>query len=134
MNRRHLFFQFAAAVSGHLGVVPIMAQVESESLPPGGEIPEWLERWRRLPRLPLWESADLTLGQLIRAIEHGRSVRVIYEGGSTPGEARLFTPELIFRTREDDTAAIYISGWCHVRQAHRTLRLDRLRLAFTEDV
>jgi hypothetical protein len=47
---------------------------------------------------------------------------------STPGLARTFTPCLLFRTAKGDEAPLYVSGWCHHRQAHCTLRVDLIAL------
>jgi hypothetical protein len=103
---------------------------------PCGRIPAWLDRWRSLPRHPLWEVADPSLMELIRAAELSLPVRLIYHGGSTPGAARWFTPSLVFQVAEfqaeDEFLPVHVSGWCHSRQAHRILRLDRIQLAGLE--
>jgi hypothetical protein len=103
---------------------------------PCGRIPAWLDRWRSLPRHPLWEVADPSLMELIRAAELSLPVRLIYHGGSTPGAARWFTPSLVFQVAEfqaeDEFLPVYVSGWCHSRQAHRILRLDRIQFAGLE--
>jgi hypothetical protein len=95
-------------------------------------VPPWLQHWRRRPRHPLWEAGHPDVVALIRAAELSLPVRLVYFGGSTPGLARWFTPSLVFQVHEmeaeDAFAPVYVSGWCHVRQAHRTLRLDRLQL------
>lgn len=140
MNRRHFFARMAAALGAHAAVpVPCTAIVIPDPvhevidecpvvLPPEVEMPAWLRHWRGLPRRPVWESADPGESLLIAAAERSMPVSLVYHAGSTPGLARTFTPSLLFRTAEGDEAPLYVSGWCHHRQAHRTLRVDQITL------
>lgn len=143
MNRRHFFARIAAALGAHAALpvpctaiaipepVHVATDESPEVLPPEVEPPAWLKHWRSLPRRPVWESADPQVSLLISAAERSIPVPLIYSGGSTPGQARSFTPSLIFHTAEGDQAPLYVSGWCHFRQAHRTLRVDQITLKAT---
>jgi hypothetical protein len=140
MNRRHFFARMAAALSAHAAVsVPCTAMVVPDPvheviddcpvvLPPEVEMPAWLKHWRGLPRRPVWESTAPDESMLIAAAERSIPVSLIYHAGSTPGLPRTFTPSLLFRTAEGVEAPLYVSGWCHHRQAHRTLRVDQITL------
>lgn len=140
MNRRHFFARMVAALSAQAAIpvpctaltIPEQAHVATdespEVLPPEVELPAWLRHWRSLPRRPVWESACPQVSLLISAAERSMPVTLIYHGGSTPGQARSFTPSLLFHTAEGDEAPLYVSGWCHHRQAHRTLRVDQITI------
>lgn len=88
------------------------------------EIPPWLRHWRSLSRQPVWESTNPTAAHLIQAAGHSQIVQLRYWGGSMPGEPRLFSPAMVFTVGQSN--ALYVNGWCHHRQAHRTLRLNQI--------
>lgn len=143
MTRRHFFARMAAALSAHTTisvpcaamVVPDLAHEVTDDcpvvLPPVAEIPAWLKYWRGLPRRPVWESTSPDEALLIAAAEWSIPVSLIYHAGSTPGQSRTITPSFLFRTAEGAEAPLYVSGWCHHRQAHRTLRVDQITLNVT---
>lgn len=140
MNRRHFFARIASLLAAPaaaavpctaLTIPSIVRQRQDdcpEVLPPLPDIPPWLAHWRNLPRQPVWESADPTASRLIAAAERSSAVSLIYHAGSTPGQSRLFSPACLFRTAHGDAAPLYVSGWCHQRRQHRTLRLDHISL------
>ena len=134
MKRRSFFVRIlnalvvSAATSAAVSSAPIPGSVYPAIPMPGAdmEIPLWLRHWRSLSRQPFWESTNPTAALLIRAAERSRSLRLIYRGGTMPGEPRLFSPALVFRLGQSDT--LYVNGWCHHRKAHRTLRLNQITL------
>lgn len=79
------------------------------------------------PALPVRRTNDPTALAFLDAIVADRTVPVFYQGGSTPGALRRFTPTSIHRLRPG--GPIYARGHCHLRDAPRTLRLDRVRMA-----
>ncbi len=68
-----------------------------------------------------------SLRAFLDAIIAEQPLPLFYQGGSTPGALRRFTPTSIHRLRPG--GPIYARGHCHLRDAPRTLRLDRVRLA-----
>jgi predicted DNA-binding transcriptional regulator YafY len=114
--------------------------------------PEWLQEWREIPKLEIF-AKDLPyhedphqrdLGEVIlRHIGEGRPFTFRYTGGSEPGAVRTVLPTLLFSPDfcpyrmcyEDPTelpdpsqTPIYLLGWCLIRQAARTFRLDRMEI------
>jgi hypothetical protein len=140
MNRRHFFVRISAALGAHsvlpepdaADIVPSrlhkIIDAYPLAMPPRVEIPAWLMHWRSLPRCPVWESAKPVESLLIAATMRSMPVSLVYHAGTTPGQVRTFTPSLLFRTADSDEAPLYISGWCHHREAHRTLRVDQITL------
>lgn len=134
MKRRSFFARILnalavpAATSAAVSTAPVLAIPDPATLPYATdiEIPPWLSHWRGLSRHPIWESPDPTAALFIHAAERSQSLRLSYQGGTMPGEPRLFTPALVFRAGQSDP--LYVSGWCHHRKAHRTLRLDQITL------
>lgn len=86
--------------------------------------PEWLREWNELPRRPVRESSDAVVGACLDAADRGAPVSLYYHGGSSPGRLRKFSPDLVFQIPGHDHD--YISGYCHLRQAPRILRADRI--------
>lgn len=84
---------------------------------------------RQLPalRLPVTSSTDSITRRFLHAASHRRTIAIFYQGGSTPGAFRRFTPESLFRFRPG--GPIYAKGFCHLRNSERTLRIDRSRPA-----
>jgi len=112
---------------GLLCVTPAVAQHprQTAGFSPAG--PDWLLEWKKLPRHPVGDSDDPLTAALLRAASDGSSVPLFYHGGSQPGRLRRFSPECVFRpegVRHD-----YVSGFCHLRNAPRILRVDRIALA-----
>lgn len=134
MKRRSFFARIlnalavSAATSAAISAAPVLAIPDPVTLLNAAdiEIPPWLRHWRGLSRHPIWESPNPTAALLIYAAERSQSLRLSYRGGTMPGEPRLFSPSLLFRAGQSDP--LYVNGWCHQRQAHRTLHLDRITL------
>lgn len=87
----------------------------------------WLQEWAELPRIPVHESDDSIVTALLSNALQGRPLPLYYQGGSQPGRLRRFSPELVFR--HEHGRHIYVSGFCHLREAPRILRVDRIELA-----
>ena len=79
------------------------------------------------PRLPVGETDHPVARALLRAIAEERPLPVYYHAGTTPGALRRFQPHAIYRLRPG--GRLYANGFCQLRQADRTLRLDRISLA-----
>mgnify|MGYP000642794614 CR=1 FL=1 len=85
---------------------------------------------RRLPlapTLPVRDSRDPVAAAVLDALLRRQPLALYYHGGATPGACRRFRPEALYRHRAG--GPIYAHGYCELRQATRTLRLDRARLA-----
>jgi len=66
---------------------------------------------------------------VMQAIRKGKSLKISYQKGSTPGQTRTITPALLFQKIDDNmvsTGAIYLMAHCHLRHHSRTFRLDAL--------
>ena len=109
-------------------------------------IPPWLDRWLRLPRLPLMRNHLLQLGMahnaecftaalLAERIRTGKPAAFTYNGGSSPGETRTVIPVFLFSVPENvdhpdlTREPVYLLAHCLTRHATRTFRLDRISLA-----
>lgn len=134
MRRRSFFARIlnalavSATASAAVSTAPVPAIPDPVTLlnASDSDIPPWLRQWRGLSRHPIWESPDPTAALLIHAAERSQGLRLSYQGGTMPGEPRLFSPALVFRVGQRDN--LYVNGWCHHRRAHRTLRLDQITL------
>ena len=87
--------------------------------------PEWIEKWKQAPRIPIRESDDAIMRHLLAAMENGKEVRFRYWGGANPGELRRVSPGLLFQCEGFPNA--YLSGFCHQRQAERVFQLGLIR-------
>ncbi|MFD2159337.1 WYL domain-containing protein [Rubritalea tangerina] len=99
------------------------ASLAAHTAPSKKQIKQWLDD----PRLPIQETIDPTLSELIQAKQNDQSVAFYYFGGSSPRQLRKITVENIFRTRKSPHA--YVSGFCHLRREQRIFRADKLALA-----
>ena len=86
-----------------------------------------MREWNALPRLPVRESRDSVVLRSLSAASTGKPVSLYYHGGQSPGRLRKFSPELVFRLPGHEP--IYVTGYCHLRQAPRVFRADRIALA-----
>lgn len=59
---------------------------------------------------------------IARAIESSTPVQIIYTGPNGVRTSRLVTPKYVSRHHEH----VYLIAFCHLRQAQRTFRLDRI--------
>ena len=118
---------FLVRLAGVLGISPIALSISRASdIEPWQRGPEWLEKWKRATREPVTESADTTLCRLVSAVENARAMDIVYYGGSTPGARRRISPGLCFRVQGFN--GIYLSGYCHLRNAERVFRVDLIEL------
>lgn len=86
-----------------------------------------LLRWGDQRREPVEETQDPVAGRLLDHAREERALALFYHGGRQPGCMRRFSPRSVFRHRRGDR--LYVSGFCHLRQAPRVLRIDRISLA-----
>lgn len=128
MNRRIFFEKIAAIFAMPAAATAAPALRPNTVKPAAKEIPPWLRQWQQRPRFPVLESLDDATNRFIQATHNEAPVAFFYHAGRTPGERRLFTPSLVFHTEDNPSAVLYVTGWCHTRNAHRTLRLDRIAL------
>lgn len=64
-----------------------------------------------------------SLEKLRRAVRENRQVSMIYHSGTSPhGEQRKLDPYALVH----DIGWWYVVGWCHLRKALRTFRVDRI--------
>ena len=112
---------------GALAAAP--SAVKSGSPAPGfdDDRERWLREWADLPRIPVHKSRDPVTTMILSHALQGRSLPLYYHGGSQPGRLRRFSPELVFRHERGHHT--YVSGFCHLREAPRILRVDRIGLA-----
>lgn len=83
--------------------------------------------WGKRPRIPVCESDDPLTAILLNHSIEGRPLPLFYHGGSHPGRLRHFSPDLVFR--HERGRHTYVSGFGHLQEAPRILRLDRVALA-----
>lgn len=60
--------------------------------------------------------------ELWLAIAQQQPVSLVYDGGSSPGEARVVTPLAVVRTR----GQLYLSALCHDSELEKSYRLDKI--------
>lgn len=89
--------------------------------------PEWLEKWKQAPRVPIRESDDALTRKLLAVMENGKEIRFQYWGGTHPGETRRVSPGLLFECEGFPNA--YLSGFCHQRQAERVFQIELIQLS-----
>lgn len=61
--------------------------------------------------------------QLNDAIEHGRPVVIVYDGGSKGSVQRTITPRAVL----ESNGRAYLIAYCHIDQMEKTYRFDRIR-------
>ena len=83
---------------------------------------DWLDHWSRADLEPIFYSEDPILWRVLEGMWEQRSLEFLYLGGSTPGEFRKVRPTIVFKKKGFN--AVYFSGWCGVRGAERTFRID----------
>lgn len=88
--------------------------------------PEGLVHWLNAPRFPQWHPAHPLARIFAMAARNNHPMTFRYHGGSTPGAKRTVYPAEVFTVGWGD--ALYVSGWCMDKQAHRTFRIDRIEL------
>jgi len=123
MHRRHFFAHLAATLAA-----PAVAAPLPEIRQATEDFPPWLAAWRNLPQQPVWSWDDPVVQAVVAAAKQQRVLHLRYQRGSTPGALRRFTPAQGFRVWDACHAPLYLNGWCHERQQHRTLRLDHIVL------
>ncbi|MBE7538081.1 MAG: WYL domain-containing protein [Opitutaceae bacterium] len=107
-------------------VVANLKATETKPLPiePWRDGPDTLERWRRAPRQPVWESDQPELSLLIEALRKNQRVQFSYFGGSALGDPRVVTPGHLYTVA--GFPGHYLSGYCHLRDAERTFLVARM--------
>lgn len=83
-----------------------------------------LGRWRAAVRRPVIATTDAQLRLLAVAVHQNRRVRFRYIGGSECGSAREVTAGMLYTV--DGFDGVYLSGYCHSRQAERTFLVTRM--------
>lgn len=118
---RRAFLHFLGALAG----IPLAARSAVPIFEDDRE--RWLRKWTDRPRIPVHESDDPVTAKLLNHSVEGRPLPLFYHGGSHPGRLRHFSPDLLFR--HERGRHTYVSGFCHLQEAPRILRLDRIALA-----
>ncbi len=85
-----------------------------------------LNTWRESNKVPVHSSDEASFGQLKEALEEKKWVKVVYFGGSNPGQERDIKPLEIFQVEE--YPEVYVRAFCRKRNEERTFRLDKLSL------
>lgn len=88
--------------------------------------PDWLLAWQSARRIPVVETEDPPLRQLLTAIRSGHPLVVRYHGGSSPGIRRLISPAALFEV--EGFSATYLTAHCHERNQPRHFRCDLLEV------
>ncbi len=83
--------------------------------------------WLATPHLSVGSTKDPVLCFLLRAVYEKREVEFTYLGGTKPGQRRRVRPLELFRL--SDYGSSYLTGFCALRQANRTFRVDNLWIA-----
>lgn len=126
INRRYFlghvvtWLSFGAA----LAAIPSVASRRSDlglSQPPEDNAWDW---WRSRNRTLLTESEDPVVAALILAASARKTLWIIYDGGTTPGETRKISPLGVFTV--EGFAGIYTEAICHTRSTRRTFRVERI--------
>jgi len=77
---------------------------------PSERLFDWLSR----PRIPLMASSDKLTNVFISAMLTGETVKLIYLGGSYPGELRLVKVSLVFQHESGDGFTYQGTVWARV--------------------
>jgi len=85
-----------------------------------------LNNWRESEKLPVCNSNEESFEQIKDALDENKWVKVIYFGGSNPGQERDIKPLEIFQ--REGFPEVYIRAFCRNRNEERTFRLDKLSL------
>lgn len=130
MHRRHFITHLAKT----LPITPLIAPalLASTSRPLATPEPtcpwhpldpnfEALAEWEGQPRTLITESSDPLARRILTAARSGSPLTITYRG-----EPRTITPLHLFEV--DDFPATYCTAYCHLRQAGRTFRLDRMEV------
>ncbi len=91
----------------------------------------YLPFWKKAPRYPCYDVLDRRSAYLLLAILNQEPVRFIYQSGSQPGTSRSLIPAEIFCIDHSSSGPRYVTGWCPERSAHRTYRLDLMKMETT---
>jgi hypothetical protein len=84
--------------------------------------PEPLFDWLLRPRIPLLASGDKLATIFISAMLTGDTVKMIYLGGSHPGEMRWIKVSFVFQ--HEPGGRIYVAGYCLGTSSNRVFALD----------
>jgi DNA polymerase III subunit epsilon len=68
------------------------------------------------------ETIPVEWRELHNSITRGRSIIIVYDGGSNPGQRRTITPLNIVQT----SSVAYLHAYCHRSGSNKTFRLDRI--------
>ena len=96
---------------------------------PGGS--DTLDEWSQSPKVPIAASEDPVVKKLIQAAGASATVDIIYSDGAGARNRRSIKPMLVFET-EGYPGRYYVRAFCHLRQAERNFRADRIR--FTDNI
>jgi hypothetical protein len=83
---------------------------------------EALFDWLLRPRIPVLASNDKLANIFISAMLTGETVKLIYLGGSHPGELRWIKVSFVFQ--HEPGGPIYIAGYCLGTSSNRVFALD----------
>lgn len=87
--------------------------------PPGGRLDDFIGIYNS----PTWPSDTIQLPtELTEAIQSGRRLRLEYVDGKGRRTTRWVTPKQVIGLAD----YLYLRGFCHLRQAERNFRLDRI--------
>jgi len=87
--------------------------------PPGGALDEFIGIYNS----PAWSQDNVQLPtELNEAIESGKRLYITYVDGKGQRSKRWVTPNNVIGLSD----YIYLHGYCHLRKAERSFRLDRI--------
>ena len=105
-----------------------------------GEVDEepWLREWLNQPVQPVWKSIQITNRPEIEirnclliweSIQRNSKLHLSYHDRLGRGSQRTISPAFAFhKITHSKTPPLYLHAWCHLREAHRIFRLDRIIL------
>jgi len=87
---------------------------------------EWMRAWRTARRTVVLASEDPQVWPVLAAHYEKRAIRFRFWGGSTPGEVREVTPEVLFTI--EGFRSVWFEAWCPLRRARRTFNCNAVEL------
>ena len=120
-----MHFHLRSGRNGFLGALngALLAPLLRPAPPPDVIDLDFPLDWFRLPRIPVASSTDPAARAVLAAISREERIGFLYHGGRAPGARREVAPAILFRL--DGFPHCYFTGFCLLRQACRTFRLDR---------
>jgi len=92
-------------------------------LPPASDYYR-LAEWQEAERTPVQHSEEPEVWRMVAAMWLQEEISFYYWGGSEPGILRQIIPQTVFMVQ--GYTDVYVEGYCPLRDAMRTFRMDRM--------